>query len=125
MSVIRVRGQPEFQRLLGEAFKAKQLVVVKFTASWCKPCQKIKPIVEQLATNSPNTITFLELDVDESENANLVQHFSISNMPSFVFIINNNALHTLKGADEAQLIFLCKLLQDALVASQSQVHFAS
>lgn len=116
MSVLQLRGQHEFQRVLSKARESKQLVVVKFTASWCKPCQKIKPVFEQLAQNNYHTATCIELDVDEVDNNLLTSHFAVRSMPSFVFIVNNKVIHTLTGADEAQLIFIFKLLQDTIIS---------
>lgn len=39
-------------------------MIVDFTASWCGPCQMIKPFFEQLAAEFPNVI-FVKVDVDE------------------------------------------------------------
>ena len=48
-------------------------VIIKFYASWCKPCEKVAPFVEncveeltQKFQGNHNKFVFLELDVDES-----------------------------------------------------------
>ena len=46
--------------------KTKPLLV-KFTADWCGPCKRIKPIVDAFLTPEMLTrITYLEIDIDQS-----------------------------------------------------------
>ena len=52
------------QLLFGLDNKTK--VIVKFTASWCGPCKKIQPVVEELLNTLPKNIIFIEIDIDES-----------------------------------------------------------
>ncbi|UKJ90078.2 vacuolar ATP synthase [Theileria orientalis] len=40
-----------------------KMVLAKFSASWCKPCQKAKPVVEELS-NELTSLNFIEVDVD-------------------------------------------------------------
>ncbi|UVC49834.1 thioredoxin [Theileria orientalis] len=40
-----------------------KMVLAKFSASWCKPCQKAKPLVEELS-NELTSLHFIEVDVD-------------------------------------------------------------
>jgi thiol-disulfide isomerase/thioredoxin len=42
-------------------------LIVKFTADWCGPCKKSAPFIKKnLSQVSPNTIQYLEIDIDES-----------------------------------------------------------
>ena len=46
--------------------KTKPLFV-KFTAGWCGPCKKIKPIVDAFLTDEiKSKINYLEIDIDNS-----------------------------------------------------------
>jgi thioredoxin 1 len=42
-------------------------VIVKFTATWCKPCKVIQPIYERLALEN-TSIQFCSVDVDELDD---------------------------------------------------------
>tara|TARA_B110000211_G_scaffold110636_1_gene128560 strand:+ start:395 stop:757 length:363 start_codon:yes stop_codon:yes gene_type:complete len=43
-----------------------QMIIVKFTAEWCAPCQGIKSLVEELVSKLPSSIQYHEIDIDES-----------------------------------------------------------
>jgi thiol-disulfide isomerase/thioredoxin len=50
------------QSLLGE----KELIIIKFTATWCGPCKVIQPHCLKFLANKPNSIQYYEIDIDES-----------------------------------------------------------
>ena len=52
----------KLQNALGE----KEMLIIKFTADWCGPCKGIKGLVDELLKDLPETIKFIEIDVDES-----------------------------------------------------------
>ncbi|AET72863.1 hypothetical protein PGAG_00409 [Phaeocystis globosa virus 12T] len=52
----------KLQNELGE----KEILVIKFTADWCGPCQGIKSLVEELVATLPASIKYQEIDIDES-----------------------------------------------------------
>ena len=52
-----------------------------FTADWCQPCKKTRPIVEEL-NREQTTAGFQIIDVDD--NPELVKTFSIQSVPTFI-----------------------------------------
>lgn len=42
------------------------LVIVKFGATWCGPCKKIDPDVNEIFSKMPATVQCVMLDIDES-----------------------------------------------------------
>ena len=42
------------------------IVIVKFGATWCGPCRKIDPDVNELFSKMPETVQCVMLDIDES-----------------------------------------------------------
>lgn len=56
-------------------------VVYYFTADWCQPCKKTKPIVEEL-NREQSTAGFQIIDVDD--NLELVKNFGIQSVPTFI-----------------------------------------
>merc|ERR1711934_398107 len=103
--VLRLRGgvqqlttKAEFDTALTDA--GDKLVVVDFTASWCPPCQRIKPIFEKMAEDTPEVV-FVKVDVDE--NGETSSACGIQCMPTFQFYKKGEKVDELQGASEADL----------------------
>jgi len=72
-----------------------------FTAKWCKPCQKIKPLWHKLEEECKDEIDFITVDVDERRDIAL--KMDISGMPTFVFAHEGMEIHRFSGADQGKL----------------------
>ena len=55
--------------------------VYYFTADWCSPCKRTRPIVEELRREQTTAI-FQIIDVDD--NSTLANTFSIKSVPTFI-----------------------------------------
>jgi|SRR5580765_5101969 len=44
--------------------KSAKPVVVDYWASWCMPCKQISPIIEELANEHGDKVTFVKMDAD-------------------------------------------------------------
>jgi thioredoxin 1 len=75
-------------------------VVIDFFATWCGPCKKIAPAFIELA-NQYTDIVFLKVDVDEAEK--IAESFSVSSLPTFLFLNNGNEYKQVIGADVNEL----------------------
>lgn len=89
-------------KLLSELSEIPQqgAVVIDFFATWCGPCKRIAPAFEKLA-DSLLSVQFFKVDVDEAPE--LVNHFDVSSMPTFVFLKNGKEVKRVEGADMAGL----------------------
>ena len=65
-----------------------------FTADWCGPCKKVRPIVEQI--NQDSTIKFQLVDVDSE--IDLVKSFEIKSVPTFILIKDGEIVNRATGA---------------------------
>ena len=65
-------------------FLGDKPAIVDFTASWCGPCQRIAPILEELAKEYKGKIVIYKVDVDKCED--LARAFNISSIPALLFI---------------------------------------
>ena len=60
-------------------------VFLKIGAEWCEPCQEMKPILNELATEYKGKATIISIDVDQSPK--LADYFGVSSIPnSFVIV---------------------------------------
>ena len=78
-------------------------IVLYFTATWCGPCKKIAPVVEELSNDSEykDTTLFVKIDVDECEE--LMSECEVNCMPTFQFYKGGKKVDTLEGCDERAL----------------------
>jgi thioredoxin 1 len=50
-----------------ELINSGKLVLVDYNAKWCKPCQKMAPMLEALASTQKHKLTLVKIDVDENK----------------------------------------------------------
>ena len=76
--------------------------IVDFTATWCGPCQKLAPILEELAKEYKGKVNIYKVDVDKCKD--LAQAFRISSIPAMLFIPMKDTPQMLVGLrDKATL----------------------
>lgn len=65
------------------------VVVVDFNADWCGPCQMLKPVLEQLATEN-QSVKFVGVNVDQ--NGELAREYGVMSIPCVVVIKNGQEI---------------------------------
>lgn len=77
-------------------FIGKKPVIIDLYASWCAPCRKIAPIMEELAKEYKDQIKIYKVNVDkEKELAGL---FNATSIPLLVFIPLKGDPQFIRGA---------------------------
>jgi thioredoxin 1 len=69
--------------------------VYYFTADWCQPCKKTRPIVEEL-NREQSVAGFQIIDVDD--NPELVKAFSVQSVPTFILFENEQEKNRIIGS---------------------------
>ena len=67
--------------------------VFYFTADWCQPCKKVKPIVEDMKKEG---FQFQMVDADYEQL--LVKKFEIRSVPTFILLENGKEINRITGA---------------------------
>ena len=69
--------------------------VFYFTANWCQPCKKVRPIVEELNRETAD-VKFQIIDVDIEND--LVKTFQITSVPTFILFEDEEQINRITGA---------------------------
>jgi thioredoxin-like negative regulator of GroEL len=67
--------------------------VFYFTADWCQPCKKVKPIVEDMKKEG---FQFQMVDADYEQL--LVKQFKVSSIPTFILLKDGKEINRITGA---------------------------
>jgi thioredoxin 1 len=79
-----------------ELIAGDKLVVIDFWATWCGPCQRMSPIVEELAKEYEGRAVIGKYNVDEGED--LVAQYGIRNIPVLLFLKGGELVNKIVGA---------------------------
>ena len=70
-------------------------VVVDFWATWCGPCRKLSPVVDEIAQAYEGKVKFVKVNVEESIET--TKKYSISGLPSLLIFKNGEAVERMTG----------------------------
>lgn len=69
--------------------------VYYFTADWCTPCEKVKPIVKEL-NREQSSVLFQTIDADD--NIDLINKFNVRSIPTFILFQDGIEKRRITGA---------------------------
>tara|TARA_Y100000817_G_C16826986_1_gene531705 strand:+ start:910 stop:1242 length:333 start_codon:yes stop_codon:yes gene_type:complete len=90
-----IRKTDAFTKIL----ETHKVTIVKASASWCKPCQKIKPLVEKLVDLISDEIAFVPIN----DSSNLIHLLEISKLPTFILFHGYEMKERLESSNEDQI----------------------
>lgn len=93
-----------------EVLKSSKPVLVDYWADWCTPCKQIAPIIEELAAEYGDTMTFVKIDTNENPNTPMAH--GVMGLPTLQVFVNGEVVQSLTGARSKGA--LVKALQDHL-----------
>ena len=68
--------------------------ILYFTADWCQPCKKVKPIVEELNREyAPKMFQIIDAEIEKE----MVQNFKISAVPTFILFDDGRESNRITG----------------------------
>ena len=71
-------------------------MVVDFWATWCGPCRRVAPIIDELAEQYADSVIIGKVDVDENEQ--LAIRFGVRNIPTILFFRGGEVVDKQIGA---------------------------
>ncbi|MDN5725557.1 MAG: thioredoxin [Propionibacteriales bacterium] len=90
--------------------KSDKPVLVDFWADWCSPCKQISPIIEELAAEYGDKVTFVKMDTNENPVTPANNH--VLGLPTLQVYENGELVKAFKGAKSKSA--LIKALEEYL-----------
>jgi thioredoxin 1 len=78
-----------------EVLESDLPVLVDFWATWCNPCKKIAPILEELAKEYAHKIKIGKLDVET--NPKTPTHYGVMSIPTLIFFRHGKVTEQVAG----------------------------
>lgn len=78
-----------------EVLNSDTPVVVDFWATWCGPCRKLSPILDDIATEFGDKVKFVKVNTDD--NIKTAKDYAISGLPSLLVFKDGKAVERLVG----------------------------
>jgi len=79
-----------------------KLIIIYFTAKWCKPCKTLYPFINEKIKQYTNSY-FSIIDVDTDKYQELCDDFSIQAMPTILFYKNSVEIDKIVGVDKKKI----------------------
>lgn len=102
-NIITVTEAANFDKLLN----TDKPVIIKFSAEWCNPCKRVKPIISDISNIFRDRVTFIDVDFDRA--GTIADKYKIKSVPTLIFIKNKVEIHRVIGAN-----FTPKTLQEKI-----------
>ena len=92
MSKVQQITDLEFE---AEVIKSSQPVVVDFFATWCPPCQRLAPILDDLANAYDGRVKFVKLNTDQEQE--WASKLGVRGLPTLAYFKDGQAVTTEAG----------------------------
>ncbi|WP_165252206.1 thioredoxin [Adlercreutzia sp. ZJ304] len=72
-------GSADFDSLV---LKAERPVLVDFFATWCGPCKRLAPVIDELSDELEGKVDVYKLDIDQSPD--VAARYKVNSVPTII-----------------------------------------
>ena len=83
---------------VGEIINQPEYLLFYFTAKWCGPCQRIKPLLQKISEGSDSSVLKVYM-IDIDENDEIAKEFQIRSVPTFYLYKKKELIGQTGGGD--------------------------
>lgn len=98
--------------IIDKVMKSQDTMLLQFKAPWCKPCQRMEPVMEALEEQLAMQV--IELNIDQEDVSQLAQHFKVQTVPCFVIVQAGEMVSAYRSSTD--LPTMRKWLKDYLIS---------
>jgi thioredoxin 1 len=91
---VLIRTRNEFKKYVAN----NKYVIVKVSATWCGPCKRCAPYVDELFKKMPEAINMVVLDADEC--ADVCSFLKVKSVPTFITYVDGGPADALMSSDK-------------------------
>jgi thioredoxin 1 len=78
------------------------VVLVDFFATWCGPCRRQLPILEQIVPDFEGRAKIIKVDTDQAQD--VAVRFGVQSIPTLVILKNGNKVPQFVGMQQAETL---------------------
>ena len=79
-----------------EVRNSSDTIMVDFWAEWCGPCRAVSPILDAIASENPDKLKIVKLNVDD--NPQMAMKYQITSIPAMKVFRGGEVVKTVIGA---------------------------
>jgi thioredoxin 1 len=79
-----------------EVIESQTPVLVDFWAPWCGPCRVVAPVLEEIASERPEDLRIVKLNVDDNQQT--AAQYQVLSIPTLILFKGGSPAKTIVGA---------------------------
>lgn len=78
-----------------EVIQSKMPVLVDFSATWCGPCKKLEPLLDEIAGDYTERVKIVKIDVDKAPT--VAAKYGVMSVPTLLFFSGGDVRDEVRG----------------------------
>ncbi|AHA27508.1 thioredoxin [Candidatus Liberibacter americanus] len=85
-----------------EVLKCSKPVIVDFWASWCGPCMRLSPIIDEIADELSDKVKIVKVNTEENPSINT--QYNVLSIPTLILFKNGKMIDSMIGVSSKKNI---------------------